>query len=633
MASPVLVKAGGRMEPSKKTAAGRRKHGLAKAKGVKTEQGRMRLCAFCLGTQELNRTTGLPEPLVSCSECGSSGHPVCMQWGTDGKKLAKAREYDWHCMECKCCEVCLQKGDDERIMFCDQCDRGWHLYCLRPPLEKPPRGLWHCSACKPRPQREVSVAVKERQSPVTASSSNTIVRLKRAPRESSAHPQSERPQRQKRRRRPVLDVDSDDDGDSEDTPPPAEPDGEPFHGLLFGQDAETAPSRPSPHDIARFEQSRRVAAGEWAGVPTTPGPPRAASSRAVSLASDTRAGSAARSESPMRRAETPVETGKLMPVRMIRFGDYDIDTWFQAPFPEEYSVVPDGRLWMCEFCLKFMKSRFMAMRHRLKCTMHHPPGQEIYRSDNISVFEIDGCKSKIYCQNLCLLAKLFLDHKTLYYDVEPFLFYVFVESDARGSHFVGYFSKEKRSPLDYNVSCIMTLPIRQRRYLLSRREGRLGSPEKPLSDLGFLTYRSYWRLAVFRVLGAAPSVPTLEDICAQTGMKLEDVAYTLQDQNILIPFHSDEGSCRLPPNVLMKREKEANGGMPRGSPARRDTPDAPEANDYRLEYDVEQARKYTEQHDAKDYVHVVPSRLRWTPFLLARPTAAAPAPGTDEGIA
>lgn len=31
---------------------------------------------------------------------------------------------------------------------------------------------------------------------------------------------------------------------------------------------------------------------------------------------------------------------------------------------------------------------------------------------------------QIYCQNLCLLAKLFLDHKTLYYDVEPFLFYV-----------------------------------------------------------------------------------------------------------------------------------------------------------------------------------------------------------------
>ena len=44
--------------------------------------------------------------------------------------------------------------------------------------------------------------------------------------------------------------------------------------------------------------------------------------------------------------------------------------------------------------------------------------------DDLSVFEVDGNVNKIYCQNLCLLVKLFLDHKTLYYDVEPFLFYV-----------------------------------------------------------------------------------------------------------------------------------------------------------------------------------------------------------------
>lgn len=69
---------------------------------------------------------------------------------------------------------------------------------------------------------------------------------------------------------------------------------------------------------------------------------------------------------------------------------------------------------------------------------------------------------QIYCQNLCLLAKMFLDHKTLYYDVEPFLFYVMTEVDEGGARFVGYFSKEKRSP-HFNVSCIMTLPVRQRK--------------------------------------------------------------------------------------------------------------------------------------------------------------------------
>lgn len=55
--------------------------------------------------------------------------------------------------------------------------------------------------------------------------------------------------------------------------------------------------------------------------------------------------------------------------------------------------------------------------------------------------QVDGNVSTIYCQNLCLLAKLFLDHKTLYYDVEPFLFYVLTQNDNKGCHLVGYFSK------------------------------------------------------------------------------------------------------------------------------------------------------------------------------------------------
>eukprot|EP01038_Epipyxis_sp_PR26KG_P005288 gene5288-7350_t len=72
----------------------------------------------------------------------------------------------------------------------------------------------------------------------------------------------------------------------------------------------------------------------------------------------------------------------------------------------------------------------------------HPPGNEIYRDDNVSMFELDGAVEKVYCQNLCYFAKLFLDHKTLYWDVDPFLFYVLCTRDERGYHPVGYFSKE-----------------------------------------------------------------------------------------------------------------------------------------------------------------------------------------------
>ena len=36
-----------------------------------------------------------------------------------------------------------------------------------------------------------------------------------------------------------------------------------------------------------------------------------------------------------------------------------------------------------------------------KCPMNHPPGNEIYRKNNISFFEIDGRKNKV-CTEKCI---------------------------------------------------------------------------------------------------------------------------------------------------------------------------------------------------------------------------------------
>uniref|UniRef100_A0A2R9BTQ0 Histone acetyltransferase n=1 Tax=Pan paniscus TaxID=9597 RepID=A0A2R9BTQ0_PANPA len=234
------------------------------------------------------------------------------------------------------------------------------------------------------------------------------------------------------------------------------------------------------------------------------------------------------------RLQGQITEGSNM-IKTIAFGRYDLDTWYHSPYPEEYARL--GRLYMCEFCLKYMKSQMILRQHMAKCVWKHPLGDEIYRKGSISVFEVDGKKNKIYCQNLCLLAKLFLDHKTLYYDVEPFLFYVMTEADNTGCHLIGYFSKEKNSFLNCNVSCILTMPQHMRQgygkmlidfsYLLSKVEEKVGSPECPPSDLGLISYRSYWKEVLLR------KEISIKEISQETAVNPVDIVSTLQALQVL----------------------------------------------------------------------------------------------------
>lgn len=70
----------------------------------------------------------------------------------------------------------------------------------------------------------------------------------------------------------------------------------------------------------------------------------------------------------------------------IVFGRYEVETWYSSPFPQEYARLP--KLFFCEFCLKYTKSRAVLDRHMDKCTWRHPPATEIYRCNGLSVFEV-----------------------------------------------------------------------------------------------------------------------------------------------------------------------------------------------------------------------------------------------------
>ncbi|KAI9873050.1 MAG: Histone acetyltransferase [Pleopsidium flavum] len=239
--------------------------------------------------------------------------------------------------------------------------------------------------------------------------------------------------------------------------------------------------------------------------------------------------------------QNQTEISRVRNLSRVQMGQHEMEPWYFSPYPVEFTE--EEMVYICEFCLSYFGQRKTFDRHRAKCTLLHPPGNEIYRDDYVSFFEIDGRRQRTWCRNLCLLSKLFLDHKTLYYDVDPFLFYCMTTRDEHGCHLVGYFSKEKESAEGYNVACILTLPQYQRKgfgklliafsYELSKREGKLGSPEKPLSDLGLLGYRAYWQETVVDILMDGRGEVNVEELGALSAMTTNDVLHTLQNLNML----------------------------------------------------------------------------------------------------
>jgi histone acetyltransferase HTATIP len=239
------------------------------------------------------------------------------------------------------------------------------------------------------------------------------------------------------------------------------------------------------------------------------------------------------------------EVAKVRNLSKVIMGNYEIEPWYFSPYPIE--LTEEDVIYIDDFTLQFFGSKKQFERFRKKCTLRHPPGNEIYRDDYVSFFEIDGRKQRTWCRNVCLFSKLFLDHKTLYYDVDPFLFYCMTRRDEQGHHLVGYFSKEKESAENYNLACILTLPQYQRlgygrlliefSYELSKKEGKIGSPEKPLSDLGLLSYRAYWSETLIKlIVESETDYISIDEISQKTSMTTLDILHTAQTLSILRYF-------------------------------------------------------------------------------------------------
>ncbi|XP_065318751.1 uncharacterized protein LOC135926748 [Gordionus sp. m RMFG-2023] len=124
------------------------------------------ICKLCQ-----NHITNLSH-LLTCLNCGSHCHSTCVKSGH--KKVANdARTTNnmvasiensadnegilvlkphfkagWRCTDCKTCQICKSRNDISKLAICEDCDKAFHTFCLKPPILTVPKMGWKCKNCR-----------------------------------------------------------------------------------------------------------------------------------------------------------------------------------------------------------------------------------------------------------------------------------------------------------------------------------------------------------------------------------------------------------------------------------------------------------------------------------------------------
>lgn len=130
----------------------------------------------------------------------------------------------------------------------------------------------------------------------------------------------------------------------------------PYGGILSEAEADTTKTLPSAIDRSRFDKAKQDVEDE-----------RASRLRFTITSNANSTGLAltngASAEPNETSSSNPRITGTASKIKNIHFGSYEIDTWYAAPYPEEYSQ--NKTLYICEFCLKYMNSEYVSWRHKV----------------------------------------------------------------------------------------------------------------------------------------------------------------------------------------------------------------------------------------------------------------------------
>lgn len=281
---------------------------------------------------------------------------------------------------------------------------------------------------------------------------------------------------------------------------------------------------------------------------------------------------------------SPGKPSKILPrnIDKVILGDIEFDTWFHSPYPDSLifsanaasayhdanglqvngiakGQVPPNASWksavcpvlhVCPYCFAYSPSvePYIAhLKHHRKQQKEDPewspvPGsaEKVYEFEGYAVHKIDGQREKLYCQNLSLFGKLFLEQKSVFFDTSGFWYHVLAYTPPSDSHsqregavrkkanigraeelglgtqILGFFSKEKISWDQNNLACILVFPPFQHRQLgkllmavsyklsgwewMGEENCAIGGPEKPLSVMGRNSYLRFWSERIARYI-------------------------------------------------------------------------------------------------------------------------------------
>ncbi|XP_022087898.1 histone acetyltransferase KAT6B-like isoform X2 [Acanthaster planci] len=148
-------------------------------------------CDYCSYNASCNKF-GDAEELLICKDCNLKVHPSCMRYSVE--LAERSRLSPWQCMDCKTCLVCNESGDavstvtspasQDKLLFCDSCDKGYHMACHHPPVFKKPEGKWVCFTC----ERDEEMEYYSSDGSAVLSSNEDFYSVQSSPSESSTVP-------------------------------------------------------------------------------------------------------------------------------------------------------------------------------------------------------------------------------------------------------------------------------------------------------------------------------------------------------------------------------------------------------------------------------------------------------------